>query len=251
MDIFLIFLYFIIYSFIGWVLETIYCSVLQKKFVYRGFLYGPICPIYGFGALIVLLSLYQFRSYPLLVFVLGVLLTSTLEYITSYVLELVFNMKWWDYSKKKYNIAGRVCLLNSTLFGSLCLVLVYIVHPYISDNVEIFSDMAIQVTASILFVTILIDFALTLANLLKLKSRFASLETKLSAMIEKPQSLRDTTKAYMDSQKEFYSQAIESIFGFKPNFSTRRFLNSYPNLNSIKNPKSIQKMKEYLENRKK
>lgn len=250
MDINKIFLYFIIYSFIGWILETIYCSVLQKKFVYRGFLYGPICPIYGFGALIVISTLFKFHPHPLLVFILGVLLTSTLEYATSYVLELLFNMKWWDYSKKKYNINGRVCLLNSTLFGILCLVLVYVVHPRIMEYVESFSNFIIQVISYILFITILIDFTITTANLLKLKSKFTSLEKKLATKFEGPMALKESTKSYMELQKQFYSDTVESIFGFKPNFSTRRFLNSYPNMNSRKNPKSIQRIKEYMANRK-
>ena len=114
-----LFLHFVFYSFLGWVAETIYCSLLQGKFVYRGFLSGPVCPIYGFGAIFVITLLQPFKENILMLFLMGVVITSTLEYITSYLLEVIFHMKWWDYSKRKFNINGRVCAWNSSLFGIL------------------------------------------------------------------------------------------------------------------------------------
>ena len=114
-------LYFAIYSILGWGCEVIYCSLPAKRFINRGFLNGPYCPVYGIGALIVLYLLEPYKTSPFLVFLLGIFLTSLLEYITSYILEKTFHAHWWDYSKRKYNIYGRVCLLNSTLFGILSL----------------------------------------------------------------------------------------------------------------------------------
>src|SRR5690606_28058615 len=99
-------LLFFIYSFVGYISEVIYCSARERKFVNRGFLYGPLCPIYGFGGLLVVFLLQPFSySFPLL-FLMAVLVTTILEYVGSWVLETLFDMKWWDYSDYKLNING-------------------------------------------------------------------------------------------------------------------------------------------------
>ena len=91
-----IFIQFIIYSVIGYISEVIYCSFLQKKLVNRGFLFGPLCPIYGFGAVLTIYTLKEYLDDPIIVFVMGMLITSILEYFTSYIFEKIFNNKWWD-----------------------------------------------------------------------------------------------------------------------------------------------------------
>ena len=131
-----VFTQFIIYSFLGYVCEVIYCSLIQRKIVNRGFLFGPLCPIYGFGAVLTIYSLSKYISDPIVVFILGMLITSALEYFTSYVFEKIFNNKWWDYSNRVDSINGRVCLGNSILFGIGILVVLYIVNP----RVDVFID---------------------------------------------------------------------------------------------------------------
>lgn len=125
--------YFFIYSFLGWVCECIYCSIPAKHFINRGFLYGSYCPIYGFGAICVIWMLEPFLARPLLLFLLGILLTSTLEYFTSWVMELCFHTKWWDYTGYFLNLHGRICIKNSLLFGILVLTVLYGIHPFILD----------------------------------------------------------------------------------------------------------------------
>ena len=116
-----LFLLFLIYSTLGWCGEMIYCSIGQRRLCEkRGFLNGFLCPIYGFGALLVLWALRGGCESPVLTFFFGALLTSAVEYFTSYLMEKLFHMRWWDYSRYKFQIHGRVCLLNSTLFGLLC-----------------------------------------------------------------------------------------------------------------------------------
>ena len=117
-------LYFFIYSFLGWVCECIYCGVPAKKFINRGFLAGPYCPIYGCGALAVIYTLTPFSDNVVILFGMGVIVTSALEYITSYMMEKLFHTKWWDYSKHPFNIHGRICLKNSILFGLMVFILV-------------------------------------------------------------------------------------------------------------------------------
>ena len=118
--------YFIVYSVAGWLCEDVYVGIGKKKLVNRGFLYGPYCPIYGFGALIVLYPLMMLGDHPVLVFFGGMVLTSVLEYFTSWIMEKLFHERWWDYSTYRFNINGRVCLLNSVLFGLMSLIVVFL-----------------------------------------------------------------------------------------------------------------------------
>lgn len=136
MSIQVVFLYFVIYAFFGWVSETIYVGIGTKKIVNRGFLHSPVCPIYGFGALLVLFVLDPFYSYPVIVFLLGIVSTSALEYFTSWLMEVIFHASWWDYSKRKYNLNGRICLKNSILFGIMGLFAVYLIHPLVESGVD-------------------------------------------------------------------------------------------------------------------
>ena len=105
----LLFLYFFLYSVIGWVCETAYCSIGKRKFVNRGFLNGPLCPVYGFGALAVVWLLRPVCEYPILVFAAGAAVTSALEYLTGYLLEKLFGLKLWDYSKRPFNAGESAC----------------------------------------------------------------------------------------------------------------------------------------------
>ena len=172
-----LFLYFLLYSFIGWSCEVIYCSIPKKTFVNRGFLNGPICPIYGFGAIFIIEFLYPFKEEIIILFLLGVILTSTLEYITSFILEKLFNTKWWDYSNYKFNINGRVCLLNSTLFGLLSVVLVEIVHPYLQKVID-YIPQNYKITFSyILAALFILDIIFTVNGLIRLQGKLKLLST--------------------------------------------------------------------------
>ena len=154
-------LYFFIYSFLGWVCESIYCSCLQKKIVNRGFLNGPICPVYGVGALIVILGLWSYRDNMIAVFVLGFILTSVLEYITATVLEKLFHAKWWDYSNYKFNIDGKVCLLNSTMFGFLSLFVIEILHPFVIDVLSRMNSVVLYVFLVLAMIAMIADLIVT------------------------------------------------------------------------------------------
>lgn len=124
------FLWFVIYSVLGWLYESAVCSVGQRRFVNRGFLNGPYCPIYGSGALLVVL-LFGRMTDPVLLFFLSAVVTCSLEYLTSYGMEKLFHARWWDYSKRRFNIHGRVCLLGAVVFGTLSVLIVLYVHPWV------------------------------------------------------------------------------------------------------------------------
>ena len=124
------FFLFFIYSIIGWIVETMYTAIELGRFTDRGFLIGPYCPVYGFGSLGVILYLTQYRDNIVTVFILGIVICSVLEYFTSYIMEKLFKARWWDYSDRKYNINGRICLDNLVAFGLLGLLMMYFINPF-------------------------------------------------------------------------------------------------------------------------
>lgn len=122
-------LFFMIYAFLGWIVECSYVRFMDGEWVNRGFLNGPFLPIYGCGALIVIFALGRFGGNPWLLFISSFFFMSALEYVVGWGLEAVFNTKWWDYSQQRYNLKGRICLKNSLYWGVLGLLLVDFIHP--------------------------------------------------------------------------------------------------------------------------
>lgn len=181
MDFYTLFIYFIIYSFLGWVIETIYCSLAEKRYVPRGFLNGPLTPIYGFGAIGLIFLLQDIKTVSL-VFLCGVVATSFLEYVASYLLELIFDMHWWDYSGDKYNLNGRIKLKNSILFGILSIILMYFIHPLVINLLSMLSYFNKQVLSVTLFIAITIDTVITVSSIFNLKA--TALEYKIKNFSE-------------------------------------------------------------------
>lgn len=163
------FLYFSIYSFLGWICEVIYCSIPAKKFINRGFLKGPVCPVYGFGAVFVIYIMMGLNiTSPLVIFIFGGVIASIIEFLAAILLESVFHTRLWNYSNRKFNIKGRVCLLNSTLFSILSLVLMEFIHPLISSFISRFSNITIMITSYILILIFVVDLTLTVSEVVNL-----------------------------------------------------------------------------------
>ena len=125
------FLLFIIYSIAGWLLEVTCKYIDYKKFINRGFLIGPYCPIYGYGAVFITLALYKYQEDPLVLFIMTVVSCGVLEYLTSWFMEKLFKARWWDYSSRKFNLNGRVCLGTLVPFGVFGIILTYITNPFL------------------------------------------------------------------------------------------------------------------------
>lgn len=142
---------FIIYSFVGWIMEVVWNVYTDKKLVNRGFLIGPYCPIYGVGCLLLILLLGSFKDQPVLLFFMSILVCSILEYSTSYIMEKLFKARWWDYSEYKLNLNGRICAATMIPFGILGVLVVYYLNPFISNFVPF---------NNILFYIILVIFVL-------------------------------------------------------------------------------------------
>lgn len=166
----------IIYAFLGWCTEVAYAGVKRGKFVNRGFLNGPVCPIYGFGVLSVVLVLEPFKENTILLFLGSMLFCSVLEFIAGYAMERIFNDKWWDYSDNPFNIKGYVCLEFSLMWGLACVLVIDSVHPHIMNFINrIPYSVGIWMIA-VLCALFAADLALTLIELLKLPKRFRAIE---------------------------------------------------------------------------
>ena len=176
------FFLFFLYAVLGWIVEITYVYLLDKKFVNRGFLIGPYIPIYGSSAIIMILYLNQYKENPLTIFLLGVVICSILEYITSYFLEKIFNARWWDYSNLKFNVNGRICLKNSCLFGILGLILLYLINPLFIKLLHEMNNTWLYVIATLCFIIFVVDFILSFVIVFNIKDRLR--EFNLDATIE-------------------------------------------------------------------
>lgn len=261
------FLLLIIYSILGWCGEMVYCSICQRKLCEkRGFLNGPVCPIYGHGALVVLLCLHGGCKNPLLTFLLGAVLTSLVEYITSFAMEKLFHMRWWDYSQYKFHLNGRVCLLNSTLFGLASVFLCHFANPPISAWLAgLLASGAAVPLSLILLAVYLTDIVLSVRGAIQLGGRLARLHAIYGELSEKLESMtaeaRQTvhTKleerggeltARLEAVRQEAQQKLRTLYDRQSLFE-RRLLRSFPTMRSIHYPEAMKKWKEYLESRKK
>lgn len=222
-------LFFFIYSFMGWVCESVYCSIPARKFINRGFLAGPICPVYGFGALLVIWLLIPISNDVGMVFIYGLLVTTALEYITGFLLEKLFHMKWWDYSTKHCNIQGRVCLLNSVLFGILCVLLMEYIHPPIQRLVHMLSPTALVTITSVSCFVFVLDLFTSVRSTLQLNGKLKQLHAILDEIQEKSMLHRQEF-----SEKLVQLRRREFFLEHQHPFSHRRILNAFPHLKSTR-----------------
>lgn len=232
------FVYFIIYSFIGWIYETCYCTIHEKTWENRGFLYGPCIPLYGVGATmaqIIFLDL-PFESlreapYPV-IFIVCAAGSFILEYTTSYVLEKKFHARWWDYSDFAFNINGRVCLLFTMCFGLAGIIVTQIVIPPIMSVIEIIPGVIIELFALIFMFIFGMDMALTISALTTFAKEFERINDQINKqMAERVETLQnnwtDAKIAHMEKAAERKEAAFvkreltaEKLSEFKEQLST-------------------------------
>jgi len=189
------FLWFIFYSVIGWTIETLLFAIRDKKSVKRGFLFGPLCPIYGTGAVVCTLLLYGRVTNFFLLFAIGLVLCDTIEYITSFVMEKAFHAKWWDYSNQKFNIKGRICLASSLLFGGGVALLIKFIQPAV-ESVTLKIPFGVRIAvAFVLYSIIIVDVAFTIQSL---KDVILSLKELQNYAVENFQQGIDKTDEKID-----------------------------------------------------
>lgn len=201
-DLFYIFYVFFIYSFIGWIYESTYVSIRKKTFINRGFVNGPVIPIYGFGALLFYLALWKVRDNFFLTFFGGAILATALEYLTSPLMEAVFHTKWWDYSRFRFNIKGRICLLASILWGFFSILMLNIVHPGIDFIINSIPRRAGEILGYIIFPVFFTDLVSTIIS-----------SVKFDRLLDRVQMLRQELMDYIKTSRlqEFKQESLEKL----------------------------------------
>jgi uncharacterized membrane protein len=228
------FFFFLLYSVLGWVYETVLCSVRERSFVNRGFLNGPYCPIYGVGAVLFLLFLGNEKS-SLLIFVFGSIIATAVEYFTSFVMEKTFGARWWDYSAFKFNLNGRVCLGASAIFGAFAVALIKIFHPAVLDFTKSVPNVIFHWVNSVSAAAFICDLALTLRGSHSLGKRLRDITEML-------------TSALSENEQE---KAKNLLFDTKISRQHTRLLRAFPNMSSPKYSIALENVRSNVNKNKK
>lgn len=176
--------WFFIYSFLGWLWETSYVSIRKRKFVNRGFINGPLCTIYGMGAMSVYLILKPFEENILVLYFGGVLVATVLEYITGWLMEKIFHTRWWDYSKNKFNFHGYICLGCSIGWGFFTLLLFKVFHPFVSWITSLYPVYIGKIAVVIVTILYGVDFVTSAVAAFGLSRSFAKVEDMLEDLTQ-------------------------------------------------------------------
>ncbi len=221
------FLLFISYAFLGWCMEVT-CKLIQyKKFINRGFLIGPYCPIYGWGALTITILLKRYMEDPLVLFVMSTLICSIIEYLTSYFMEKKYHARWWDYSNRKFNINGRICLETLIPFGILGVAIMYGTNPILFKLYNQIPQLVINILTVILFIGFIVDNIIS-SNIIS------------SINVEGNKLIKDNTEEITEKIKQILRQK---------SWLHRRLINAYPGLKDIK--VKIKKVEQKIDERRK
>ena len=207
-EIYYYFLLFLIYSFIGWLIEVIGKLIEKHKFINRGFLIGPICPIYGHGCILMILTLSRYKDNPLTLFIYAIFICSLLEYFTSYFMEKIFKARWWDYSTRKFNLNGRICAETMIPFGILGTLVICVINPIFEYLLNLFNFETIKITAVVLFIIYIIDYTISLIIMFGFKGTLKTVEKDGTEEITKK------VKKILINKNVLYKRLVEAF----PNF---------------------------------
>lgn len=231
---------FIIYAFIGWCTEVSYAALETGKFVNRGFLNGPYCPIYGSGVLTVVILLTPLKYNLLILYIGSFILTTIIEFITGFILEKAFHNKWWDYSNKPYNIMGYVCLKFSIFWGLACTFIMLIIHPIIFAFVEVVPQIIGIILLSIIMTAFVIDGIVTVTSIIKFNKRLKLMDDiaakikiisnqigeniyeNVTDAIEKKETFEDTHVELINNIVEKKAEFNNSVENIKLEASTKK-----------------------------
>ncbi len=206
---------FIIYAFIGWCTEVSYAALDTGKFVNRGFLNGPYCPIYGCGVVIVVAILTPLKESLFILFIGSFVLTTVLEFVTGYILEKVFHNKWWDYSDKPFNVKGYICLKFSILWGLACTFIMDVLHPMIYKAITWIPFVPGVILLSILMCVFIVDCCITVSTILKFNKRLKAMD-EVAAAIHKlsdeiGENIYENVSGVIEKSEEFQENHAELI----------------------------------------
>ena len=224
-----LFLYFILYAFLGWVMETCYCSVVERRLVARGFLYGPICPIYGGGVTLMILFFTPLKGNLILFYGVAVVVMTSWEYLVGWVLEVTTHVKYWDYSQFRFNLKGRVCLWVALTWGVLSYIVIFFIHPPFQQLVESLPVWLEFMLCGAFLALLAVDAAFTIRNLVLVAMHVESVtqlgqELQLQAALGKAE-LSDKLADSADALRQRYSDQVAQLEKY-----SRRFRHIYRSL---------------------
>ena len=231
---------FYLFAFAGWIYECIFVFLRDRKPINRGFLIGPILPLYGFGAVAVYLFLRPFSKIPTCLYFMGMEVATVLEYVTGWILEQCFHTKWWDYSEEPYNFQGRIALIPSMFWGVLSLVMFDLLLPVANEVIvrvprragEIFLGVALVVTAADLSYT-----AITMINLRKQLEKLYTLKKELDLLF------REKSETSLKELLKYSASELSERLHFmkrNPWLGNRRILDAFPKMRlSYQNRESV------------
>ena len=241
--------YFIIYSFLGWGLESIYKTIIVRKPVNSGFLYGPFCPMYGIGAVIMLLAS-RLSNNIFIIFLLAVAILTVWEYIVAVVIEKLFKTKYWDYSDLKFNFQGRICLKNSIYWGILGVLLIFIIQPSIESLVNLIPEGILLYINIILCIAIIVDTSITIYRIMFIDKKIRQVFELGDMIKEKLSELKaeGIEKASKESLQKMVKELKEKqeLLKFKTYKRILRLKKAFPEMHS-ENLSKFMKQKISLE----
>lgn len=219
--------WFFIYSFLGWVWESCYVSVKTKKPVNRGFINGPFCTIYGFGAVSVYLILKDFDKNLLILYVGGVVVATVLEYLTGWLMEVIFHTRWWDYSKKKFNLHGYICLGSSIAWGFFTVLLFKVFQPFVEWLTSLYPVSVGKIAVLIVSVLYCADFITSAAAAFGISKALGRVEDVMEDLVAylRTTKLYETNEEIREKLEEIrtfsLAEAAEKISQKKAEFARR------------------------------
>lgn len=210
MGIYEILAYFFVYGVLGWCVEVAFAAVKEGRFVNRGFLNGPICPIYGVGVVSVIFSLQGFSESLLILYLASAVLVTFIEWLTGYVMDRIFHQKWWDYSGQPLNIGGYVCLPFSLIWGVFCVFIVKCFQPFVAHLIGYIPHIAGIVILVILSIAMIADLYVTASAILKLNKRLEAME-KIAAELREfsdrmGENIYENVKDGMEKEEQLKSK---------------------------------------------
>ena len=206
-------LFFFIYCFLGWCWESCYVSAKKRQWVNRGFMKGPFLPIYGFGALSVLIATLPVRPFPVLVYVFGMIGATALELVTGICMEKLFHVRYWDYSNQKFNFKGHICLTSSIAWGAFSLAMIYGFHKPIEKLVLSIPFVWLDILTTVLTVIVAADFAISFKTAMELRAILDSME-RIKDEMKRLQKRAEVIEAFLaddfhDAKENFKEEMQE------------------------------------------
>ena len=225
-ELYFIALYFFVYGFLGWCTEVAFAAWKEHRFVNRGFLNGPICPVYGIGVTLVVHFLSPYRSNLIILYITSTILVTALEWLTGFILERVFHNKWWDYSNMPLNLNGYVCLLFSLIWGVACVLIVDFIHPVIHKLLLYIPVIVGVIILIILGIGMFADLYVTASGILKMNKRLAAMQEiadELHEISDKiGENIYKNTIAAMETQDAIKDSVTEKQEELKDSFTAKQ-----------------------------